>query len=339
MLPFFIWQYLYLNKIFFIKYNYFLIKIMKKYMVKIFSFVVTFVLFVWNIYALNAELKVDKNNYNINDYINLVLEVEYEESWKIEVKNIKNLDKFNIVSQSQSNSSRTNIIVVNWKTKSKKVSKVNLNLVLKANQNWEFEIWPAILQNWSWTIESNSVKIKVGWSNLNVLQNNSTAPKKSNEDKDKNEDEKNIKSEEKIDDNTDYGNNYELYILLLVLFLSSVIFYFLLNKSIKNKNMKKTNISEVEKVWNIKENKPIKITYPKIEQPNFINEITTIFKNKIWEKYSLEKIENLTLREIVEKIPKNSKLEEVSDLLNKAKYSESTLDNKNILELVKNIKS
>jgi hypothetical protein len=45
------------------------------------------------------------------------------------------------------------------------------------------------------------------------------------------------------------------------------------------------------------------------------------------------------LREIVEKIPKNSKLEEVSDLLNKAKYSESTLDNKNILELVKNIKS
>jgi len=210
---------------------------------------------------------------------------------------------------------------------------------LKANQNWEFEIWPAILQNWSWTIESNSVKIKVGWSNLNVLQNNSTTPKKSNEDKDKNEDENNIKSEEKIDDNTDYENNYELYILLLVLFLSSVVFYFLLNKSIKNKNMKKTNISEVEKVWNIKENKPIKITYPKIEQPNFINEITTIFKNKIWEKYSLEKIENLTLREIVEKIPKNSKLEEVSDLLNKAKYSESTLDNKNILELVKNIKS
>ena len=316
---------------------------MRKILIKTFSFLFIFSLFIWNTFALNAELKIDKNSSNINDYINLILEIESEKSWEIKVKNIKNLEKFDIISQSQSQSSRTNMVIVNWKTKSENISKVNLKLILKAKENWEYELWPAILENWSWTIESNSVKIKIDWNNLNILQNNnsnkviSKTNNKNNQKIEKNIEDKKISAPTDSIDFKEYNKNYELYILILTLLISSVIFYFLLDKNIKNKNMKKSSLWEDKKIWEIKENKSIKITYPKTEQDDFIEEITTIFKKKIWSKYSLEKIENLTLKEIMEKIPKNSKLDEISDLLNKAKYSGNTLDNKKILKFIKNI--
>jgi len=86
---------------------------MKK-LLKIFSFIWLFFIFLLHSFAFDANLSVDKNTANINDYINLRLEINSSKWWEIRVTNIKWLENFAKVWQSQSQSSSSQIVVINW---------------------------------------------------------------------------------------------------------------------------------------------------------------------------------------------------------------------------------
>jgi len=219
---------------------------MKKKILKIFSFVWLFLLFVTQTFAMDANLSVDKNSSSINDLVNLRLKISSSEWWEIRVNEIKWLENFQKVGQSQSQSSSSQIVVINWETQSKTTTTVNLDLQLKPLKNWEFEIWPAILQSWSGIIETNSVKIKIDWTSIWIFNNNVGVPpvdtqngnnqniwnKISGQTQRSTPTAKNVGVNSSVHPEInldDYKwNNSELYILFWVLLLSWIWFYFLL---------------------------------------------------------------------------------------------------------------
>lgn len=326
---------------------------MKK-ILKIFIFLWLFLSLIWNVLAFDAKLKVENNTANINDTFNLSVEIESSEWWEIRVKNIKWLENFEMLWQSQSQSSSSQIVVVNWKTQSKTVSKVSLNLTLKPKKNWEFEIWPAILTDWKKEIKTNSVKIKVDWTNLGIVNNNvwnniwiqqnKNIQAKQNiipQNKVNNQNDiwkkEELKKQEKVE-----KNNYDLYILLWVLILSSIWFYFLVKNKQENKktisdNKDNNNLENKEETEIDFESTKKEIIFPEVGDANFIEKITKSFREKVSQEFKIKDIESLTLSEILDKTWKKDNIKQIVDILNKAKYSNIIEDKSKILELVKEI--
>jgi hypothetical protein len=318
---------------------------------KILLFLWLFIFFLNSSYAFNANLQTNKKNFDINDYINLRLEIISDEWWNIQVSKIKWLENFEILGQSQSQSSSSSFVIINWKTQAKNTTTINLDLTLKAKEKWIFEIWPAILKNSNWEIKTNSIKIKVSQdkiflnnsnnvnniNNLNLQKNNWKQKQIWNNNFDK--------EKEKINtfDNVekkDFNNNI-LYLFILIIFLSFIWFFWILtqNKKLKerleNESFEtKENLDKKEEEINFEEKN---IEFPEKNEKNFIEKITKILKEKIYNKYKIENIENKSFEEILEKIPSDENLEELINLLNKAKYSNIITDNKKILDLIKKI--
>jgi len=320
---------------------------MKKKILKILSFVWLFLLFVTQTFAMDANLSVDRNSSSINDLVNLRLEISSSEWWEIRVNEIKWLENFQKVGQSQSQSSSSQIVVINWKTQSKTTTTVNLDLQLKPLKNWEFEIWPAILQSWSGTIQTNSVKVKIDWTSIWILNNNLTVwnnkvkqnkviPKQNiwnNVDK--------IQKKEEINLDDYKWNNYELYILFLVLLLSGIWFYFLLKNKpeiIENINKKKGfwNNIETEQKQDFEEKKQ-EIKYPKTDDKDFIKKVEIALRQKLEQKFNLENINSLTFEEIWKEIWDKLDLTELFAMINKAKYSNIITNYSKILDKIKEI--
>ena len=320
---------------------------MKKKILKILSFVWLFLLFVTQTFAMDANLSVDRNSSSINDLVNLRLEISSSEWWEIRVNEIKWLENFQKVGQSQSQSSSSQIVVINWKTQSKTTTTVNLDLQLKPLKNWEFEIWPAILQSWSGTIQTNSVKVIIDWTNVWILNNNLTVwnnkvaqnkviPKQNiwnNVDK--------IQKKEEINLDDYKWNNYELYILFLVLLLSGMWFYFLLKNKpeiIENINKKKDswNNTETEQKQDFEEKKQ-EIKYPETDDKDFIKKAEIALRQKLKEKFNLENINSLTFEEIWKEIWDKLDLTELFAMINKAKYSNIITNYSKILDKIKEI--
>ncbi len=326
-----------------------------KQILKILSFVWLFLLFMTQSFAFDANLSTTKTNLNIDDYLNLRLEVNSSEWWEIEVVEIKWIENFQKVWQSQSQSSSSQVVIVNWDTKSKTITTINLDLQLKPLKNWEFVIWPAILQSGSWTIETNSVKVKIDWTSIWIWTQNSPIIPFHKEDKDKNK----ISGQTQRSDPTaknvgvnpsvhpeinldDYKwNNYELYILFLVLLLSGIWFYFLL----KNKPEIIENINKKKDSWNNIETeqkqdfevKKEKIKYPKTDDTDFIKKAEIALRQKLKQKYNINNINSLTFSELEKEIPNKLDLTELFAMINKAKYSNIITDFSKILEKIKEI--
>lgn len=328
-------------------------------------FYILFFLFAINANAFEAKLQLDKNQTDINDTINLRVEVTSEQWWQIAVKEIKGLENFDVVWQSQSQSSASNIAIVNWQSQTKTETKLNLDLTLKAKTKWDFEIWPAILTDWSWEVTTNNLKINVSWDNLfvnnnHIKINNNQVNNQWNTNNTKQEEKE--KKEEKQDkigeyENTtkkDFDENSWLYLLwfILLLILAWVFYTFkknpeLLEKIVNNEINKENEKQEKEiikeqVVSDIKEEikKEVpktkqKIIYPNIEESDFITKITQTFKYKLASKYDIESIETKTFDEILWFIEDKDEIKEIINLLNKAKYSNIDTDNEKILEMVK----
>ena len=324
--------------------------------IKILFSIWIFICLITNSFAFDANLSVDKNTSDINNPINLRVEISSDEWWQIAITEIKWLENFKKIWQSQSQSSSSEVVIINWKTKQKTTTTINLNLILEAKKAWEFEIWPAILQMWTGTIQTNSVKVKITWNKIQwiwiwnkvlPIQKNTNIRQQNNQNSNKNI--SNIwNNDEKKEDNlilnkNSSNNNYELYLLILVLVLSSGIFYYL----IKNKKevqeeyeseqvQKQDFISEENREIDF-EKKEEKISFPEITDSDFINKIDKIFRQKIAKKFNIKNIETLWNSEILEKLPEQEKISEIIELLNKSKYSKNITDNNKLLELIKNI--
>jgi len=347
---------------------------MLKKILKILLSIWLFISLITNVFAFDANLNVDKNTLNINDTLNLRLELNSSKWWKFEVLEIKWLENFKKLWQSQSQSSSTQIVSINWKMKQETKTTINLDLVLKPLKTWEFEIGPAIISDWQTKFKTNSIKVKIDWNKIQwIKQNSPIIPfikgDEQQKEKEENKNSKNnLEQKEKLQKEHVSDNNYELYLLILVLALTSGIFYFL----IKNKKTpsskgggqsQKTPLLSKEGMGVVSEidfeKKEEKIDFPEITDNDFINKIDKIFRKKIAKKFNIKNIETLWNSEILEiltppltppykgggqsqKTPLISKNElelvsEIIELLNKAKYSKNITDNNKLLELIKNI--
>ena len=318
----------------------------KKNILKILLFIWLFFTFISNIFAFDANLQLDKKETDINDYIKLRVEINSDEWWEIWISNIAWLENFEIISQAQSQSSSTNMVIVNWKTESKIKTSHNLDLTLKAKKKWDFILWPATLKNGNDKITTNSVKIKVSWDNLFVNNNHlniNTNQWWTNLNKTKqniiNSGEKDI---EKYDNvvKKDFYNKNEILLFIFILFVMLWWLYFLLNKNIKIAEDKKVSNKENEerKEEVDFDKKEIEIIYPEINDPNFINKLEQVFKHKLYNKYNIKNIKNKTFDEILdESNDKNEDIEKIILLLNKAKYSKIIWDSSVLLNLIRNI--
>ena len=331
-------------------------------MKKILMFFWIFMLFIANTFAFEAKL--DAKTDSLNNIVNLNIEIKTSEWWEIKVKDIKWIENFQIVWQSQSQSSSSSVVIINWKTKQKSITTVNLNLQLQPKKSWSFEIGPATILMWTWSVKTNSVLVKIDKNNLNILWNNTKTQiiqnNKNNKINTKNNVSKNINNisnknekQEKINLEDYKNNNYELYILIGILILSGIWFYILFNKkSEKILPLQRGDAWKAEGDKKIKETenfeeKPKKIIYPKITDENFIENITDIFKEKLAKKYNIDNIKSKTFSEILDEISlplkggdawKAEGVSEIVNLINKAKYSNIITNNEKILEEVKKIK-
>ncbi len=309
---------------------------------KIFIFILIFVYIIWNAFAFDAQMQVDKTNVWLWETFNLRFEVKTATWGNISIKDIKNINNFNIVWKSQSSSSATQIVVENWKTKSKSITTYDLDLVLQAKNKWKFELWPAIInQNWK-DIKTNSVSVNVtdvpiinNTSNNNVVNswvNNSLRKK----------------TIEKYDYNI-------IYFLLIIIWIVWTLFYLnkkwlLFDNSIKkiednNIDTENNNIKDEKKITdNEDEIKEVNIeeiektfSYPEINDIDFNNKIDEIFRKKLESKFWIWNIYWLTYEEILKKTWNKQEIKDVVDLLVKIKYSNVILDKNKLLELIKDI--
>ncbi len=317
---------------------------MRKILLNFLIFIWIFIWMLSNIFAFDANLQIDKSETNINDYINLKVEMNSTEWWQVWIIGIKWLENFNLINQSQSQSSSSTIIVVNWKTQNKTKTTIDLDLILKAKKKWNFILWPATLEVGTWKILTNSLKINVWWNNTfinNTFINNNAITWNNNIKLNQlNSKEKDIKIEKYNNiEKKDLNNNLDLYLLLIVLLITGIVFYILnkkqpklLEKTISNKNH---NSDLVEKEINFE--KIEKIEYPEINDDKFLIKIDNILKNKLMLKFKIKNIKTKTYHELLNEIWENDLITNIIDMINKAKYSNNIWNKNKILELIKEI--
>ncbi len=234
---------------------------------------IIFFLFFTSTYAFDANLELDKNQADINDTIDLKVWISSDTWWQIAIKQISWIENFDIISQSQSQSSASKVVIVNWQTQTKTESKIYLDLVLKAKNKWDFEIWPATLTDWSWDVLTNTVKVNITWDNMFINNNHLKIPPSNQANNSNwlkvnsswNTDDKKIDKKVEKDENQDKEEEYEniekrnfdenewLYLLwfILLMILAGVFYTFKKNPDLLEwfvGNVKKSdeNIKEKE---------------------------------------------------------------------------------------------
>ncbi len=322
-------------------------------MKKILFWLFLFFLLFKQIFAFDASLVSNKTNYNLWDNINISLKLETTKWWKFQIKTIKWLENFNIIWQSQSQSSASSVEIINWVTKSVTKTTLNLDLILQAKKSWKFEIWPAIISDWKNEIKTNSIVINIWkwFSSLlgtsKIIQNNNVSNSVNNINKN------DLWWNENLNVKKYSESNLSVYVLFLIVLLWVIwTLLFLYNKWLlfENKKINKKEWEEQndfvelnkendEKI-NFEERKEIEIKYPSLEDDDFEEKIDKIFRQKIYKEFHIKDIDSLTYNEILEKIndnDKKEKIKEIIDLLMKIKYSNIILDKNKVLDLIKNM--
>ena len=332
-------------------------------------FIILFLCFSNNTFALEARIVIENKKIDINDYLKLRLELESDKWWEIWITEIKWLEDFEVIWKSQSQSSSSNVVIVNWETKSKTKTVHYLDLSLKAKNKWEFTIWPAEVINWNERKQTNKIKVSVTWNRLFVNDNHLPIWTKNinnniNKSDDNNQD--NNAEDNTNDEIDDFENNIvkkdfkssnkTLYILLLLVSIFWLIIYFVLknkpelleelknnfdNKYKDKNNIKKHDINKHDKnKVDFEEKSKFKINYPNINDENFISEINEILKQKLYNKYKIENIENKTYENIINNLKRNlegiDELNNIIKLINELKYSNYIANRSLLLELIKN---
>lgn len=288
---------------------------------------ILFISFLPNIYAFDATISATKDKINLNDYTKLRIQVELKDEKNVEIKEIKWIENFDILSNTQWSSSSSNIVVVNWQTKTETKSVNYIDLTLSPKKAWNYILWPAILTDWTNSKETNSLNISV--------------------------DDKKIINDDfhwnrgfEREQNWDY---LEVIFSIIALFLLIITFWIIYKfypdfynkhfENFKNKYLKKSG-NNIEKI-NEESQETKELIYPEISDIDFAEKINVILRNKLKNKYYIENIDAKSYNEIYELLPEDiedkQKLKNIIDTLNKLKYSNLDLEKNEILELVRNI--
>ncbi len=126
-------------------------------MKKISVFIIIFFWLFGNIFAQNAVLEVEKTQIVTWEKFSVV--VTFDDIW--DFVELKWSENFQIISQSESTSSMTQMTIINGETKQENKTIHEIFFTLSPLSAWEFQLWPAIFQTSSGSISSNAVKIQV----------------------------------------------------------------------------------------------------------------------------------------------------------------------------------
>lgn len=345
-------------------------------LLKIFLWIIFFSICYLNTNALNIEINTDKNNLSVWEVFDLDIEIEWNVSSDFNLWEIKWLENFYIVNRSQSQSSASKIVVLNWQTQRESKTIYNIHYTLQANKKWDFVIWPISLTG-SWSnISTSPVNINVEWSGLLW----SKKPKNIDNNQSNNDFDLFFEDEKVTDNNIIIDTNKKSYLDDIIVTIKNIffiilafvpiflLFYYFQNKDKINLKIKESKfwnkfnnlrIDELkETIFNTKEDKEkqnykqegiIKVEdvkediYPSKYDKDFLSKLEEIFRNKLKRKYKLENIKNKTYVDILSEVENikfydKEKIKMLSNLFNKAKYSKIWVDKEELLELVKTIK-
>lgn len=299
---------------------------------KITFLIVSFLIFIPNIYSFDANISTDSREIKMNETFSLNLKIGLKDSQNININRIKWIENFDLLWQSQSQQSKSRTTIINWKTDTISKQIVNVNYILKPKESGEYVLWPIVLSEWNNIYNTNSLVLQVS----DKLIKNKEIVNKINNDKYK-------------------GVNYQyLFLFLLPLFLLIVfitILFFKNNKIIKNdiqkllnkfgykKNINTYNDSIHYKMDDFEKNQSI--NYPDINDQDFVMKLDDIIRQKISKKHNLKGINKLTYSEILQSLDLNLSdkyiLDNIFDMINKIKYSNILVSKNQLLELVKKI--
>lgn len=297
---------------------------------KISLLIILFISFFSSIYAFDATISTTKDKINLNDYTKLRIQVELRDEKNVEIKEIKWIENFDILSNTQWSSSSSNIVVVNWQTKTETKSINYIDLTLSPKKAWNYILWPAVLTDWTNSKETNSINISVDDKKIvnDDLRSN-----------------RNFEREQNWDHIEIIFSIIALSLLLITFWIIYKFYpnfynkYFDILKTRTNKYLKKSE-NNIEKI-NEESEESKEIIYPEISDIEFAEKINVILRNKLKNKYYIENIDAKSYNEIYELLPEDiedkQKLKTIIDTLNKLKYSNLDLEKNEILELIKNI--
>ena len=114
-----------------------------------------------------VSLQTNGTAFDINTPITLQISIIPEWWWQVSIKWIQWLSWFQIIGQNQSQSYQN----INGKTS----AQIDFILTIKADTKWDYELWPAIIQDGNQEVSSNTVRINVTWAqifmgNANAMQ-------------------------------------------------------------------------------------------------------------------------------------------------------------------------
>lgn len=237
----------------------FFILIMKKI-----NFLVWIIIFIFSFssaFAVGINIETNSSSVTLDEFVTLNIEIDWIKYFNDNLFKINWIDDFDIVSKYFSSST----ISINWNVS----NTYSINLLLKPNKTWKFEIWPVVYDN----LESNLLSIEIG-----------------NIDKKNNNNEFNL---EKYNENTFLWDNFILIILFVITFWLIGLYYYL------NSWSKKSKLNSFNKQTKLEQSE---IIYPNIEDENFLECIENIFKQilKLKFNYVFENNEYTILKQNLE---------------------------------------
>lgn len=280
-------------------------------------------------YALTSSLEIDKNKAQVDERVWLKLTINSWENEQINVKEIKWIENFDILGQSQS-SSFSNI---NWKTN----SVIELEFSLSPKKKWNYEIWPIVLNDGKTDILTNSVKVEISWEKM-FLNNTNT-----NNINIKNNPKTNLWNlsppEEEIK-KFEEKSDYKIFLLILIISLLIIIVYFSLKKLNTSPLASQIQPSPLPPLPRGRgENNDYDIIFPNINDDDFIWKIDELIKQKITNKYYIDtKTKSYSqILELIENKNDKQKFKEIFDIIIQAKYSNTITNNEKLLEIIKEV--
>lgn len=286
--------------------------------------------------AFEVKITSNTNTLNINEYLNLTIEIISDDTEEEEIKevNIAWIERFDIVSKSQSQTSGKSISVVNWKAETVSKSVNSINLTLSPKEEGEFIIGPVIAVWENETKETETINIKVEWKKQ---INNNIADIQEIIDN----------WAEKASSTKELPDKYTIYsliflVLVLVLIAASILFF--KQKSDVSLEYENEEDKEDKEEFNEKKEdfeKEENIIYPSLDDENFVNKIEEILLSKISKKYNIKNIKNKSYDEILENLDDNLAAKNLIrnswDKIQKLKYSNILISKAELLDLIKQI--
>lgn len=252
------------------------------------------------VFSFDAKLSVEPTKTDINNPVKLILEIENDENQNISIKEIKNLDKFDIIWQNQFQSFSSQIQIINWKQVIKQISKQTLILILQAKKAGKYTIWPAILEVWNKIYKTNSVNVEITWVKIMIWNTPSYSQNNQNNTNPTNTTKQPLNNQnypdENLQENNQNNTNY-LFIMLLVLLIVIwflIIFYVFKNFQENKQENKQENTFQANEETNL-------------NTQNLLENHPLAFLEKYW----IEKPQTKTYTEIIKELEeKNINLSE-----------------------------